>query len=130
MNPTHECGCLGQVERRPRIVAALVCAILLVMTHCLALCLADTPKPNIHRITPRPPRDEADLQRWLENMVWHHGFSTAEVTAATGLAESEVEAALKRLKIRPEERPVQPARAPLLVLPYPGGRHPRIGAVE
>jgi hypothetical protein len=34
---------------------------------------------------------------------------------------------LKRFDIRPSNRPKRPADAPLLVLPYPGGRHPRRG---
>ena len=32
----------------------------------------------------RPENDEA-LEAWLQNMVWHHGFTKAEITAATGL---------------------------------------------
>ena len=36
-------------------------------------------------------------------------------------------AAAKRLGIDPTKRPARKAGDPLLVLPYPGGRHPRIG---
>ncbi|MGE5194120.1 MAG: hypothetical protein ACM3U2_16615 [Deltaproteobacteria bacterium] len=78
----------------------------------------------------RPPRDEADLRNWLENMVWHHRFSTGEVREAMGLSEGEIAAALKKFNIRPETKPKRPAGAPLLVLPYPGGRHPRIGFLD
>ena len=78
----------------------------------------------------RRPADEAELRYWLENMVWHHRFSTAEVTAATGLAEPEVRAALERFGIRAATKPKRAADAPLLVLPYPGGRHPRIGFLD
>ena len=78
----------------------------------------------------RRPRDDADLRRWLQEMVWHHRYSPAEVRAATGLTEQEIDAALRRFDIRPQNKPPRPADAPLLVLPYPGGRHPRIGFLD
>jgi peptidoglycan/xylan/chitin deacetylase (PgdA/CDA1 family) len=78
----------------------------------------------------RRPTDDGDLRRWLENMVWYHRFTNAEIRTATGLSEAEVDAALKRFDIRPETRPKRAADAPLLVLPYPGGRHPRIGFLD
>lgn len=78
----------------------------------------------------RRPTSENDLRAWLENMVWHHGFSPAEVRSATGLDEAAIAAALARFDISPKNRPKRPADAPLLVLPYPGGRHPRIGFLD
>lgn len=78
----------------------------------------------------RMPKDQADLRTWLENMVWHHKFTTAEITAATGLSANEIQAALKKYGISAASKPQRPADAPLLVLPYPGGRHPRIGFLE
>jgi hypothetical protein len=108
----------------PRWRFGLVCALL----ACLAwpgISPAQDERPNV-----RPPRDEADLRYWLENMVWHHRYSTEEIAAATGLAVDEIAAALAKFDIRPDNRPPRPADAPLLVLPYPGGRHPRIGFLE
>jgi peptidoglycan/xylan/chitin deacetylase (PgdA/CDA1 family) len=70
----------------------------------------------------RPAKTDAELQSWLEIMAAHK-FAPAELGAALGLTADEVAAAVKRLK-------VEPARAidgSLLVLPFPGGRHPRIG---
>lgn len=78
----------------------------------------------------RRPRDDADLRAWLENMVWHHRFDVKEVAAATGLTPAEIGKACTRLRITAGTRPKRPADAPLLVLPYPGGRHPRIGFLE
>jgi hypothetical protein len=63
-------------------------------------------------------------------MVWHHRFTHEEIRAATGLSEDEITAALSRFDVRLENRPDRPEDAPLLVLPYPGGRHPRIGFLE
>ena len=57
----------------------------------------------------------------------HHRFTPAEAGAALGLTADEVTAAAKRLGIDPTKRPERKAGDPLLVLPYPGGRHPRIG---
>src|SRR5262245_16026519 len=77
----------------------------------------------------RPANDDV-LRFWLENMLVQHRFSRDEVTAATGLTSAEVEAAVRRLRIDTDARPARGANAPLLVLPYPGGRHPRIGFLE
>ncbi|PYJ56944.1 MAG: hypothetical protein DME24_20570 [Verrucomicrobia bacterium] len=78
----------------------------------------------------RRPKSEADLRFWLENMVWYHRFSTAEIKAAIGLSDDEIATALARFKIGKSNKPKRAANAPLLVLPYPGGRHPRIGFLE
>jgi len=78
----------------------------------------------------RRAKDDADLRYWLENMVWYHAFTNEEITAATGLAENKIEAAKKNFDIRPDNRPRRAEDAPILVLPYPGGRHPRIGFLE
>lgn len=79
----------------------------------------------------RPPADDAALRAWLENMIRHHRFTTEEVRAATGLSPEAITAAAHRFDIRPGEPPPErPAEAPLLVLPYPGGRHPRIGFLD
>jgi hypothetical protein len=78
----------------------------------------------------RKPANDAELRDWLENMVWHHRFSTEEVSSATGLTADEVAAALKKFNITPDNKPKRPTNAPLLVLPYPGGRHPRIGFLD
>jgi hypothetical protein len=77
----------------------------------------------------RPENDDA-LRYWLQNMGWYHHFSTEEIKAATGMTESEIETALKRLSITPDNKPKRPSNAPLLVLPYPGGRHPRTGFLD
>ena len=74
----------------------------------------------------RAPHDDAELRYWLENMT-RHRFTPVEMSAATGLPADEVVAALDRLGISPERLPERGDDAPLSVLPFPGGRHPRIG---
>jgi hypothetical protein len=105
--------------------------VLLLQSWIAAVCIltfASAEEPSIANA--RPPRDEADLRYWLENMIWYHGFEIQEITAATGLSATEIEAACAKFNIRPETRPDRPDDAPLLVLPYPGGRHPRIGFLD
>ncbi|MCH2202088.1 MAG: polysaccharide deacetylase family protein [Fuerstiella sp.] len=78
----------------------------------------------------RRPESDTDLKAWLQNMVWHHRYTIAEVRTATGFTAEEVTSALKRFDIRPETRPKRDANQPLLTLPYPGGRHPRISFLD
>lgn len=78
----------------------------------------------------RRPANDGELKFWLENMIWYHHFSSEEITAATGLDAGQIDEATKRLAVTPERKPTRAANAPLLVLPYPGGRHPRIGFLD
>lgn len=78
----------------------------------------------------RPPKNDRELRYWLENMIWHHGFSLEEVRAATGLTIEEIQAAQQRHGIHATNRPPPLAGGPLRVLPYPGGRHPRSGFLD
>jgi peptidoglycan/xylan/chitin deacetylase (PgdA/CDA1 family) len=78
----------------------------------------------------RPTANDADLRYWLENMAVYHRFALPEMGAALGLSADEAAAALPRLQIGPARVPRRAPDAPLLVLPYPGGRHPRIGFLD
>ena len=78
----------------------------------------------------RKPTGDTDLRYWLENMLWYHRFTRDEMSAATGLGNAEIRAALDRFAVAPANKPRRPAGSPLLVLPYPGGRHPRIGFLD
>lgn len=78
----------------------------------------------------RPAAKDADLRFWLENMAVYHRFTLPEMGAALGLTADEVAASLRRLEIDPAQVPRRAPGAPLLVLPYPGGRHPRIGFLD
>ena len=90
------------------------CAVLLSLPACAA--------------PPLGPGD-ADLRYWLENMAGPHRYSVEEMAAATGLPADEVRRRLADFAIRDDHRPAPPADR-LLVLPYPGGRHPRIGFLD
>ncbi len=75
----------------------------------------------------RKPTDDQQLKFWLTNMLIDHRYSVVEAASATGLSTKEIRAAVDRLKI------TEPTALPadrLRVLPYPGGRHPRVGFRE
>src|SRR5687767_11487823 len=78
----------------------------------------------------RKPRSDDELRQWLENMILHHRFTDGEVEQATGLSRNEIADAVKRFGIASGAKPKRPADAALLVLPYPGGRHPRLGFLD
>src|SRR5262245_26367655 len=75
----------------------------------------------------RPAKGDADLKFWLETALVHHRYTPTEAGAALGLTADEVADAAKRLNIDLTRRPERKPDDPLLVLPFPGGRHPRIG---
>jgi len=79
---------------------------------------------------PRKPKDDAELRYWLQNMVWYHHASDEEISRVLGLELVEIQRERARFDISANSRPDRPADAPLLVLPYPGGRHPRIGFLD
>lgn len=88
-------------------------------------CAAAADAPNSRR-----PDNDDELRYWLQNMVWHHRFTVDEIRQATGLSESKIAAATERHQVRAETKPQRETDSPLLVLPYPGGRHPRIGFLD
>lgn len=56
-----------------------------------------------------------------------HDFTLVEMSAATGLSIAEIKKGIEPYLI---SRPPRNIADPLHVLPYPGGRHPRIGFLE
>jgi peptidoglycan/xylan/chitin deacetylase (PgdA/CDA1 family) len=78
----------------------------------------------------RAPVSDHDLLYWLENMsVWHR-YSSDEIGAATGLSAEKIAAALPRFGLVGKPPPRRGEGDPLVVRPYPGGRHPRIGFLD
>ena len=76
----------------------------------------------------RTPSHDSELRYWLENMITHHHFSVSEAASATGLSHPQIEKAKQEWSIQPS--PTRSSPSHLLVLPYPGGRHPRIGFLD
>jgi hypothetical protein len=78
----------------------------------------------------RPPKSDADRRFWLENMAVYHGYTREEMALVVGGSPAQIAQDLMRLGITPGNRQPRPPDAPLRVLPYPGGRHPRIGFLD
>jgi hypothetical protein len=78
----------------------------------------------------RRPANDDELKYWLKNMIWYHRFTNTEITAATGLTNEEIFTAMEKYDISPDNRTEPNDDSSLIVLPYPGGRHPRIGFLE
>lgn len=78
----------------------------------------------------RRTSDHEQAKAWLENMVVYHRFSTSEICAATGLPAAEVEQSLADSQFNDRPFPSLEAGQPLKLLPYPGGRHPRISFLD
>jgi N-acyl-D-aspartate/D-glutamate deacylase len=115
-----------RVKRAIRVVLGL----LLASTSVHPEARADDIPRRVDATNVRRPATEAELRFWLENMVWRHRFSHAEISSATGLSQEEITAALDKLKISEAARPKRQPGDRLLVLPYPGGRHPRSGFLD
>ena len=75
----------------------------------------------------RSATTDAELKFWLENALVYHRYTPTEAGAALGPGADEITEAAKRLGVDPAKRPTRKPDDQLLVLPYPGGRHPRIG---
>ena len=75
----------------------------------------------------RPAKDDEELHYWLENALVQHRFTAAETGTVLGLTADEVKTVAERLRVDVTRPPLGKAQADLKVLPYPGGRHPRIG---
>ena len=74
----------------------------------------------------RPAGSDRELRGWLISMLVDHRYTPTEAGAALGMTADEVTTAAKRLGVT--NRPVSEPRPS--VLPYPGGRHPRIGFLD
>jgi neutral ceramidase len=73
---------------------------------------------------------DADLRFWLEDAIAWHRFSLDEAAAAVGLPAAEVERRAREWGIERGKVPPRRDGDPLALLPYPGGRHPRIGFLD
>ena len=103
----------------------------LITVICLAGLVLSFPQPASAQKEPsntRAPENEVAWKYWLDNMVRLHGFSDEEFTTDTGESAAKIAKLRKQYGIRKEDFPKK--RDGLLVAPWPGGRHPRIGFLE
>ena len=86
-----------------------------------------TPAKPTNRQT-RPAADDASLKFWLQNMSQHH-YSDDEMATVLGINADQIQRAKQRLQTLSANQQTRPQDR-VLVLPYPGGRHPRIGFLD
>lgn len=73
----------------------------------------------------------ADLEYWLTNMVHYHRYTWDEVEKVTGLPRDVLKARTRAIDtVGSSSSEAGGTEKPIRALPYPGGRHPRIGALE
>jgi peptidoglycan/xylan/chitin deacetylase (PgdA/CDA1 family) len=71
----------------------------------------------------------ADLRYWLENMLCFHRYTLSEAAGVCGMTEAALKKTAADAGLYPPPT-VHPAAKRIRVLPYPGGRSPRIGFQE
>jgi hypothetical protein len=101
-------------------------AAIFILSFCCGIVVAAEPNA-------RPFKNTQDREAWLENMIVHHRFTPEEVSAATGLSLEDAKRSVTELQRKSNLKLSKQAKLPgelLKVLPYPGGRHPRIGFLE
>jgi hypothetical protein len=107
-----------------RLSRALVATALLLM-----LCRPAHPGDDFP-VTGRFPANDEEFAYWLRNALQSHRFSAAETGAALDLPPEEIKAETHRLGIDPAGHDLSRDDGRIFVLPYPGGRHPRIGFLD
>lgn len=84
-----------------------------------------TGKREIQPLTPEQVATRANLEYWVDNMRRFHNFCWEEVAEVTGHAVEQI-----REQAKGFDNSIKINNDRITVLPYPGGRHPRIGALD
>ena len=71
-----------------------------------------------------------NLDFWMRNMFVDHGYSSEEASLVCGLSTQEIETYKKEHNFTSKTVANRDKQGRIKVLPYPGGRHPRIGFLE
>lgn len=87
------------------------------------------PKNDVLELPTEMVATRADLRYWLENMLRYHRYTLSEAATVCGMTEAEVQRQAEDFGLYPPP-PVAPPEKGLRILPYPGGRYPRIGFAE
>ncbi|MFA6239572.1 MAG: polysaccharide deacetylase family protein [Candidatus Hydrogenedentales bacterium] len=81
-------------------------------------------------LPPEVVATRADLAYWLDNMLVQHGYTMEEAAEVSWLAPDELKRQAADLGIAVDAPREGTSPSMVRVLPYPGGRHPRIGFLE
>ncbi len=72
----------------------------------------------------------ADASFWLNNMLEHHHYTVDEAAGVFGMPAKSLESRMPAYAMDATTWPEKPKRHAIAVMPYPGGRHPRIGFLD
>jgi len=72
----------------------------------------------------------ADAAFWIDNMIARHHYAIDEAAGVFGLPAKTLEARMPSYTIDAKPWPEKPRRNAIAIMPYPGGRHPRIGFLD
>ncbi|HOL92957.1 MAG TPA: hypothetical protein PLH79_01285 [bacterium] len=110
----------------------LLCPLLFLSGLSLAAWAAPDPEPPAGKSPQAYEQRQTldDLDYWLRNMLLSHRYSWEEAAGVTGLSIKEIQDAAQRAGIDFETASYPFPANRTGVLPYPGGRHPRIGFLE
>src|SRR5262245_51356268 len=93
----------GSRFKAPRCVRHWLGALLVawsgLVSGPVAALAAPAAEPLNVAPVPRRPTSDAEWKYWLQNMVWYHHFTPAEIQAACGLSPAELPAALSKYGI-------------------------------
>lgn len=82
-------------------------------------------------LAPEVAATRQDLPFWLANMIRDHGYTLDEAAPVCGFWNTnELQEFIAKQELDLSPAPPPDPAAPVKVLPYPGGRHPRIGFLE
>ena len=108
------------------------CHLILVLVYAalsLNLQTLQSAEPDAPKVKGRPAVDGTDKRYWLANMEAHH-YSPEEIGMAFGMSATDVAKMLadaqSGVSTTQQLVPV-PGVGEVTIMPYPGGRHPRIG---
>jgi len=87
--------------------------------------------PTIKMVLPTEMEaTRSELGYWLINMIHYHHYTWAEVEEVTGLAGDVLRARAQELGADETSPVASRTEQSIRAMPYPGGRHPRIGLLE
>ncbi|MBX7256108.1 MAG: polysaccharide deacetylase family protein [Candidatus Hydrogenedentes bacterium] len=87
-------------------------------------------EPSKMKLPQEVTATRADLPFWLDNMLVQHAYSVDEAAEVCWMSPQEIGEQAGKLGIVPGTTKPSSRHNRVRVLPYPGGRHPRIGFLE
>ena len=88
------------------------------------------PKDGRLEQPPEVTATRADLGYWLDNMLRRHRYTVPEAAAVAGLTHTELRREAEARGLQPSSFPRSSHPSSVILHPYPGGRHPRIGFLD